>query len=181
MDEARLLRRYQRLIPAGDVPALIETYRKTRQERGMSTTPAELFMALQTDKAFRVPAVRLAESHSRRNQSTYMYLFTWTSPLRGGVLGACHALELGFLFGLLDDNFSGSGPEAQALAKNIQDAWLAFARTGDPSCEGLGQWPVYGERRETMLLDKECAVVAAPYDEERRAWEPFSDSALGTL
>ena len=181
MDEARLLRRIQRLIPTGDVPALIENYRQVREERGRSTTPAELFMAFQTDKAFRIPAVRLAERHYRRNQATFMYLFTWTSPLRGGVLGACHALELGFLFGLLDDNFSGSGPEAQALAKNIQDAWLAFARTGDPSCEGLGQWPVYGERRETMLLDKECAVVAAPYDEERRAWEPFSDSALGTL
>ena len=181
MDEARLLRRIQRLIPTGDVPALIENYRQVREERGMSTTPAELFMALQTDKAFRMPAVRLAESHSCRNQSTYMYLFTWTSPLRGGVLGACHALELGFLFGLLDDNFSGSGPEAEALSKNIQDAWLAFARTGNPSCEGLGQWPAYGERRETMLLDKECAVVTAPYDEERRAWESFPDSALGTL
>ena len=82
---------------------------------------------------------------------------------------------------MLDENFSGSGPEAEALAKNIQDAWLAFARSGDPSCEGLGRWPVYGEHRETMLLDKECVIAAAPYDEERRAWEPFPDSALGTL
>jgi para-nitrobenzyl esterase len=181
MDEARLLRRSQRLIPTGDVSSLIENYRKAREERGMPTTPAELFMALQTDKAFRMPAVRLAESHSRRNQPTYMYLFTWASPLRGGVLGACHALELGFVFGMLDENFSGSGPEAQALARYIQDAWLAFARTGSPSCEDLGEWPVYGENRETMLIDKECTVVAAPYDEERRAWESFPDSALGTL
>ena len=147
----------------------------------MPVTPVELFMAIQTDKAFRIPAVRLAERHSRRNQTTYMYLFTWKSPLRGGVLGACHALELGFVFGLLDNNFSGSGPEAQALAKNIQDAWLAFARSGDPSSEGLGKWPVYNESRETMILDKECTVVSAPYDEERRAWEPFPDSALGVL
>jgi para-nitrobenzyl esterase len=181
MDEARLLRRLQRSIPIGDVADLTETYRKAREARGMPTTPAELFMAIQTDKAFRTPAVRLAERHSRRNQTTYMYLFTWTSPLRGGVLGACHALELGFVFGLLDDNFSGSGPEAQALAKNIQDAWLTFARTGDPSCEGLGKWPVYNESRETMILDKECTVVAAPYDEERHAWESFPDSVLGVL
>ena len=159
MDEARLLRRLRRLIPAGDVPTLVENYRKARDERGMSTTPAELFMAIQTDKGFRIPAVRLAEHHSRRNQSTYMYLFTWASPMRGGALGACHALELGFVFGMLDENFSGSGPEAEALAKNIQDAWLTFARTGDPSCEGLGQWPVYGDRRETMLLDKECCLL----------------------
>jgi para-nitrobenzyl esterase len=181
MDEARLLRRTQRLIPVGDIPGLIDTYRKARDGRGMSTTPAELFIALQTDKGFRIPAVRLAERHSRRNQSTYMYLFTWASPMRDGALGACHALELGFVFGLLDDDFSGSGPDAQALAKTIQDAWLAFARSGDPSCEGLGNWPVYGKDRETMILDKECSVVAAPYDEERRAWESFPHSVLGVL
>jgi para-nitrobenzyl esterase len=181
MDEVRLLRLCQRLIPKGDVPGLIENYRKARQQRGTSTTPAEIFMALQTDKGFRIPAIRLAESHSRRNQPTYMYLFTWVSPFKNGALGACHALELGFLFGTRFGDFSGSGPEADALERNIQDAWLAFARTGDPSCKSIGKWPVYDEGRETMLLGKECSLVAAPYDEERRAWEAIPDTALGVL
>jgi para-nitrobenzyl esterase len=181
MDEARLLKRCQRLMPEGDVSGLIENYRKARQQRGMSTTPAEIFMALQTDKGFRIPAIHLAESHSRRNQPTYMYLFTWVSPFKDGALGACHALELGFLFGTRVGDFSGSGPDADALERNIQDAWLAFARTGDPSCEGLGKWPVYGERRETMILGKEYSVVNAPYDEERRAWKAIPDTALGVL
>jgi len=181
MDEARLLRRCQRLIPDQDVATLIENYRKARQERGMSTSPDEIFMALQTDKGFRIPAIRLAESHSRRNQPTYMYLFTWVSPFKGGILGACHALELGFLFGTRAGDFSGSGPEADTLERNIQDAWLAFARSSDPSCDGLGKWPVYDERRETMILGKEFTVVAAPYDEERRAWEALPDTALGVL
>jgi para-nitrobenzyl esterase len=181
MDEARLLRRCQRLIPTGDVPGLIEAYRRARDKRGQSTTPAELFVAIQTDTGFRMPAIRLAESHSRRHQLTYVYLFTWKSPALGGSLGACHALELGFVFGTYEPNFSGSGPEADVLARNIQDAWLAFARTGDPSCQSLGKWPQYGDRRETMLLGRECTVVAAPYDEERRAWEAIPDAAIGTV
>lgn len=181
LDEAGLLRRCQRLISNGDVPGLIEDYRRARDKRGMSTTPAELFMAVGTDKAFRMPAIRLAEAQ-HRHQPTYVYLFTWTSPFMGGILGACHALELGFLFGTLEENFSGSGlPGADALARNIQDAWLAFARTSDPSCESLGKWPVYGDRRETMLLGKECTVVAAPYDEERCAWGSIPDTVLGTF
>jgi para-nitrobenzyl esterase len=181
MDEARLLRRCQRLVPTVDAASLVETYRKARDKRGQSTTPAELFMAIQTDKGFRMPAIRLAESHSRRHQPTYAYLFTWKSPALGGSLGACHALELGFLFGNFEPNFSGTGPEADALARNIQDAWLAFARTGNPSTKSLGEWPQYGDHRETMLLGRECSIVAAPYDEERRAWEAIPDTVLGVL
>jgi len=181
LDEASLSSRLQWLIPTGDVPGFIEAYRKARGKRGQSTTPVELFMAIQTDNAFRMPAIRLAESHSHRHQPAYVYLFTWTSPLMGGILGACHALELGFVFGTYDPNFSGSGPEADALASNIQDAWLAFARTGDPSCQSLGKWPQYGDSRETMLLGREFKVVAAPYDEERRAWEAIPDTVIGTV
>ena len=110
-----------------------------------------------------------------------MYLFDWVSPLMNGILGSCHALELGFVFGTLDDNFSGSDEEAQALSSKIQDAWTAFARHGDPSCESIGKWKIYDERRETMILGKQCMLVEAPYDEERSAWEPFADSDIGSF
>lgn len=181
LDEAHLVSRFQRMIPAEYVENLIETYRKARDKRGAPTTPAELFIAIQTDRVFRIPAIRLAEAQRQHNQPAYNYLFTWRSPLFGGVLGACHALELGFLFGTYEENFSGKGPAADALARNMQDAWLAFARNGDPSCASLGKWPPYGERRETMILGEECQVEEAPYDEERRAWDLVPDAAGGAL
>jgi para-nitrobenzyl esterase len=86
-------------------------------------------------------------------------------------MGACHALEIGFVFGGYDDMFCGSGPDADKLSECIQEAWLAFARTGDPSCESIGKWPVYGKNRATMMLGKSCHVEEAPYEEERRAWD----------
>jgi para-nitrobenzyl esterase len=181
LDEAGLLRRCQRLILSGDVSELIEAYRQARSQRNLPVTPAELYIAIQSDRVFRMPAIRLAEAHYRRQQPTYMYLFNWVSPLMNGILGACHALDLGFVFGTLDDNFTGSGEEAQTLSRKIQDAWAGFARHGGTSCESMGKWKLYDGRRKTMVLGKQCLLVEAPYDEERRAWEPFTDSVLGAF
>ena len=186
LDEDGLMKRLCRAISTGDAKVLVEGYREARARRGAPTTPAELFIAIQTDQIFRIPAVRLADALHRRNQSAYNYLFTWPSPALGGVFGACHGLEIGFVFGTYTMNdamagFSGSGPAADALAEKIQDAWLAFARTGDPSCGSLGSWPTYGDKRETMMLGEECAVEEAPYDEERRAWESVPNSVVTML
>jgi len=181
LDEAGLVRRCQRFMPGEQVARLVAAYRQARSRHGLPVSPGELFVAIQSDRIFRMPAIKLAEAHSRREQPTYMYLFNWVSPLLGGMLGACHALELGFVFGILDDNFSGSGEEAQALSGKMQDAWAAFAHRGDPSCQSLGRWKHYKERRETMILGKQCLVAEAPYDEERQAWEAVGDSVLGSF
>jgi para-nitrobenzyl esterase len=155
------------------VPRLVEVYRGARKKRGQDISPAEILMAIQTDIMFRMPALNLVEAQHRNKQTAYNYLFTWKSPVMGGVLGACHALDIGFVFGNHDDTFCGTGPDADRLSRCMQDAWLAFAHTGDPGCESIGKWPPYGDRRLTMILDKDCRVEEAPYDEERRVWETF--------
>jgi len=181
LSEDGLLRRCQRFIPDGRATELIETYRQARSRRNLPVTPAELYIAIQTDRVFRMPAVRLAEAHYRRQQATYMYLFDWVSPLMNAILGSCHALDLGFVFAILDANFNGSGDDARDLSRKMQEAWTAFARHGDPSCRSIGDWKRYDDRRETMALGRRCALVEAPCDEERRAWEPFTDSVLGAF
>ena len=180
LNEAGLLRRCQQLIPGGDVSGLAEAYRQARSQRNLAITPAELFIAIQSGRGFRMPAIRLAEAHYGRHQPTFMYLFNWVSPLMNGVLGSCHALDLGFVFGTLDDNFTGCGEEAQALSKKIQDAWASFASQGNPGCESVGKWELYDERRQTIVLGKQSMLVQAPRDEERRAWDAFADSVLGS-
>ena len=181
LNEAGLLQRCQHFIRGGDATKLVEAYRQARSQHNLPVTPVELFIAIQTNRVFRMPAIRLAKAHYRRQQPTYMYLFDWVSPLMNGILGACHALDVGFVFGTLDDNFTGSGEEARALSRKIQDAWTGFARRGNPGCESMGEWEIYDERRETMILGKQYTLIEAPYDEERRAWETFPDSVLGSF
>jgi para-nitrobenzyl esterase len=87
----------------------------------------------------------------------------------GGALGACHALELPFVFGTLDapgmDRFAGAGAEAEALSVLMMDAWLAFARTGE------APWPAYeAGRRPTMVFGVQSSVQDAPLDGERLIW-----------
>lgn len=50
-------------------------------------------------------------------------------------------------------NFSGTGEEADRLAERMMDAWIAFAKSGDPSHPGIGTWAAYETRkRETMIF-----------------------------
>jgi para-nitrobenzyl esterase len=171
LSEAEMAKRLEYFIPAEHLPGLVEAYRRAREKRGAATSPVELLSAIQTDIMFRMPVIQFVEAQRDRQQPVYNYLFTWVSPVLDGLLGACHVLDIGFVFGNYDDTFCGTGPDADKLSRYIQDAWLAFARTGDPSCESIGTWPQYGDRRKTMMLGKDCHVEEAPYEDERRAWD----------
>jgi para-nitrobenzyl esterase len=61
----------------------------------------DLLAAIQTDWYWRIPAIRLADAHTKSSAATYMYEFAWRSPQFGGRLGASHALEIPFVFDTL--------------------------------------------------------------------------------
>ena len=57
----------------------------------------------------------------------------------------------------------------------MQEAWLAFARTGRPAHPALGDWPTYDEkRRATMILGESCGVEDAPLETERALWDALA-------
>ena len=71
-----------------------------------------------------------------------------------------------------NDRFTGAGPEADQLSQQMMDAWLAFAKRGEPSHPGIGSWPAYRSReRQTMIFGRRCGVARAPFEEERAVWE----------
>jgi len=188
LDRAGLGARMSRRLTADAADGVIDSYAKARAARGESVTPADLFTAIETDRVFRIPGVRLAQVQPRHDHETrvYSYLFTWPSPAMGGVLGSCHALELGFVFGTNQAPgmaaFAGTGPAAEKLATQMQDAWLAFARSGDPSNESTGEWKRYDEaHRATMIFGASTKLENAPRDEERRAWDGIEDRIFGSL
>ena len=135
-------------------------------------------MAVLTDVMFRLPSIRAAEAQSAKQPKTYMYLFTWPSPTVPK-LGACHAIELPFVFGTLKgtrvDALLGKNP-SRKLSDTIQDAWLAFARTGNPNGKGVPSWQAYdSQARATMVFNVDSAQQHDPYGEDRQVWDgiPF--------
>lgn len=176
LDEAGLPDRVARLVPREKVAAFIETYRNALAKRGSQPTPAEIYIAIQGDKQFRVPNIRLVEYQTALGKPSYSYVFTWKCMLPG--LGACHALDVGFVFGATSKEFQGEGPAVQRLAGQMQDAWIAFARTGDPGTPVLA-WPPYGRERKTMVFGEHSRVESAPYEDERAAWDGVGNAGLG--
>lgn len=161
-----------------DVVRLVEVYRSSRTSKGLPVANTDLFDAITTDARFRVNATELALNYRKFPQDAFVYLFSWESPARGGAFGSCHALEMPFVFGTLwaptQDRFAGSGPAAEALSQRMMDAWIAFACTGNPSHEGIGDWPPYeASTRPTMVFDRETRLESDPFAEEREAVTPF--------
>jgi para-nitrobenzyl esterase len=64
---------------------------------------------------------------------------------------------------------TGGGPEARALGERISDAWIAFARKGDPNHSGFPKWPAFiAKDGALMVFDNKCEVRRNPDGEARR-------------
>ncbi|WP_324194394.1 carboxylesterase/lipase family protein [Nocardia terpenica] len=130
--------------------------------------PGALLAILQADWFYTVPGLRLADARTSAPAATYLYEFTWRSPQYGGQLGACHFLEVPFVFDQLHDQrlrwVTGPNPP-QHLADLTHHTWIQFASTGRVP------WPRYEPtRRTTLRLDVQPTTVDDPYP-TRNLWE----------
>lgn len=111
---------------------------------------ATLTLAL-NDLVFRWPARAYAAAHKGR---TFFYEMDWRSPALGGELGACHAVDVPFVFNTLATatgpiGILGQTPPPQALADSIQKIWIDFAS------DGTAPWPEYEpETRQVFRLNE---------------------------
>jgi para-nitrobenzyl esterase len=119
--------------------------------------------------------MRQAELHGAHTAQTYAYLFTWRSPLGGGSLGAAHGVELGFVFGQMDDpRLGGPTEQVERLSAHMMDRWIAFARNGQPDAEAPPAWPQYTPDRTTMIFGDLPRLEDAPLEAERAVWASYA-------
>lgn len=168
IDDALLAKIARRTFGERSAVAL-DAYRSVRPG---AAAPA-LATAIATDATFRMPAVRLAEARAAVGSPTWLYWFTWATPAFGGILGACHGIDIPFVFHNLRqpgvDLLLGSGDDLEPLADAVADTWLSFARTGE--CP----WPTYEtSRRDVLRIDTERELVSDPERETRQAWDGVS-------
>jgi para-nitrobenzyl esterase len=116
-------------------------------------------------------SVTLAERKAAQHGApVYMYIWNWGAPVEHGILRAPHTMEIGFAFDNIDKGplLFGQSPSTQTLATAASNAWVAFAKTGNPNVKGLPTWPAYdATTRATMTFDTKSVVVNDPYAEFR--------------
>ena len=142
--------------------------------RSRGRAPAQLLGELVGDAIFAGGSFAFAERVAALGRPAHAYRFDWTAPRN--VFGACHCSEIPFVFNnpeawqapMLE---GGDTAAMHALAERMQDAWIAFAGTGDPAHPGLPAWPRYAADRQVMLFDSPSHVAADPAGRARwRYW-----------
>jgi para-nitrobenzyl esterase len=173
-DTSSLRDRVKQLLRVDDRAAdqLIALYRSHRP----TDTPGDIAAIIAGDNsALRHASYTIAErKYTQRRAPVYLYYFNWRSPVRNGKLRSMHGMELPFVFDHPDRiaGLTGTGADRYELATNMSEAWVVFARSGDPNHRGIPRWnPWNPTERPTMVFNREIAAMNDPWGDERRALE----------
>jgi para-nitrobenzyl esterase len=156
-----------------------------RHDGSSRAAGSDVWAAVQTDGAMRLPIERIAEAQSAHNPRTFLYQLAYQPHHATRDVGAFHAIDLPFVFDTFDSEsagptwgeFLGIDDAGRELGRVIRTAWAAFAATGDPSSEATGKWPAYETtgRRAAMIFDTTSGVLDDPLGAERRWWAGLWD------
>ncbi|MFC5185540.1 carboxylesterase/lipase family protein [Actinomadura harenae] len=142
-------------------------------------THEELLELVYSDALFRMPSLKLAEANRAAGGTSFLFELQLAATASGGVLGACHSLDVPLAFGTLDSPAGRqlfgdrAAPEVAAVSQELRRAWVGFATSGDPG------WPAHGpEQRLTRVLDVESKTLPYPEAASRRIWEGHDPTAF---
>ena len=128
-----------------------------------------LFAATTAARSWR-GAVIEAEERAKAGSPAFVYQLDWATPKDGGRFGAPHASDIQLVFdNIAKPGATALGPTAQAMADQMSEAFIAFARSGDPNTAAIPRWEPYGlPRRQTMVFDVPSGLQDDPRGAERR-------------
>ena len=133
---------------------------------------------LLNDLMFRGPAIEMAQRHAAAGGRTYMYY--WTKPLSEPIYGACHGAEVSYVLNTGRQIKSGDDHNP-ALASEVQQMWVNFATTGNPSTPAH-YWAAYEPtQRATMMLGDTIRLVNDPLSEQRRLIAPLMPEYISPI
>jgi para-nitrobenzyl esterase len=170
LTDAELRQRLPFMAPGKDPASVIDLYRKLHPDH----TPTDLLVDVVTSQFTTIPSMHIAERKFAQGKApAYLYMVTWETPVLGGKMRSPHGIDLTFVFDNTDiaAGLLGTGPQPQQMAKLMSQAFVAFARTGNPNHAGLPDWPAYSPaQRASLHFNVPPAVVNDSNKEERLFW-----------
>lgn len=120
-----------------------------------------------SDIMFRGPWVRLAARRLEAAAPVFTYRFLYETSILSGLLGSTHSVELPFVFSTVDRiPLAGDHTDRFNVSDRVGAAWAAFARTGNPTVEGLPEWPAYAGDGGAMTIRAKEFALESPSVEE---------------
>lgn len=173
----------ERLLPALHVDIepeyVISEYRRLYPQYSAT----EVFFAATTAGRSWRGAIIEAELRAAQGSPVYAYQLNYRSPLENGRYGAMHTMDIPLVFDNIAQPGSRSGKDvdAQRAADQMSEAFIAFARSGNPAHDGIPQWRPYEvPGRATMVFDVESRLVDDPRGEERKLFAQVPYIQRGT-
>ena len=150
--------------------ARAKSFIELQKSKGVSGRPWQITEFF-NDLIFRLPAIRQGEAHAKNGNRVFVYY--WDQPSALPNLGACHAVELAYVFNNTEDTIYTGGGVNKELAERVQNMWVSFAEKGDPSTEDV-KWEPYSETsRNTMILGKNIHAEKDWKEQERQCLAPL--------
>ncbi len=158
----------QTSFPGQDVAKIIELYKANHAD----IEAPELFFMAGADARFFQGSVTVADRKAAQGGApVFFYMLDWETPVMDGKRYVPHALDIGMVFDNVakSESMSGTGPEAQAIADQMSESWLAFAKTGDPSNPKVPSWPAYTAAARNMMVFRTTPGVEVDIRSAERA------------
>jgi para-nitrobenzyl esterase len=143
------------LPPAGYAAYLAAATPETKAAYATEASDdASLAQAVFTDATMGAPARWIAARQSAKAPA-WLYYFSYVRvDRRGKIPGANHTSENPYVFDsqMGIPNYSAEiVDEDRAMAKLVHSCWVAFAKTGVPTCAGAPAWPTYTPQADQLM------------------------------
>ncbi len=158
----------KKAFPTKDPKKIIASYKKAQP----NIEAPELYFQAGADNRFFRGSVTIADRKATQGGApVFFYHLDWVTPVMGGKRYVPHALDIGMVFDNVakSESMSGTGADAQAIADQMSESWLAFAKNGDPSNAKVPAWPAYTASQRSMMVFRTAPGVEVDIRAEQRA------------
>jgi para-nitrobenzyl esterase len=155
-------------FPSKNEKSIIDLYKAKHPD----IEAPELYFMASADNSFFRRSVTVADRKAAQGGApVFFYMLDWETPVMGGKRYVPHALDIGMVFDNVakSESMSGTGADAQAIADQMSESWLAFAKTGNPSNPKVGDWPAYSAAQRNMMVFRTAPGVEVDIRSAERA------------